>query len=515
MIQPDIYAERTPDRPALIIGETGKTVTWGELIDRTRRLANFFRECGLKEGDHIAYILENNEYVHQIAWAGRRAGIYYTPINFHLKAEESAYILKDCGAKLLIAQPSTAQLALEAGADIPIKLMVGDEVLPGFQSFEEVLAASSNAPLVGVREGNHMCYSSGTTGRPKGIKRALSARTYGTPLDFETLAMHELYEFNDQAVYLVPSPLHFSGGIGWTMGALRFGATVVIMQHFDPIEALRQIEKYKVTHSYFVPTHFVRMLKLPEEQRTSYDVSSLKFVIHGAAACPVDVKEEMLKWFGPVVHEFYSSTEAPGLVYITPEDWVTHKGSVGRPRWGKIRIVSETGEVLPPHEEGIVCFEGGTDFEYHNDPEKTKSAYEFNGWPTNGDIGYLDEDGYLYLTDRRSHMIISGGVNIYPQEAENILTMHPGVSDVAVIGVPNKEFGEEVKAVVIAAQSSQAGPELERALIEYCRSQLAHYKCPKSVDFVDTLPRLPTGKLLKRELRDHYWPKGQPKTAAM
>jgi acyl-CoA synthetase (AMP-forming)/AMP-acid ligase II len=460
-------------------------------------------------------VLDNNEYVHQIAWAGRRAGLYYTPINYHLKADESAYIIKDCGAKLLIAQPSTAELALQAGADVPIKLMVGPEILPGFQSLEEAIARSSNAPLEGVREGNHMCYSSGTTGRPKGIKREMTERKYGTPIDFEVKAMHELYQFDENAVYLVPSPLHFAGGIGWTMGALRFGATVVIMQHFDPLECLRQIEKYKVTHSYFVPTHFVRMLKLSEAERRQFDVSSLKVVIHGAAACPIDVKEKMLDWFGPIVHEFYSSTESPGFVYITPQDWLQHKGSVGRPLWGKIRIVDEDGKLLPPGEAGIVCFEGGTNFAYHNDPDKTKAAYEFHGWPTNGDIGYVDQEGYLYLTDRRSHMIISGGVNIYPQEAENVLTMHPAVRDVAVIGVPNKEYGEEVKAVVIPEVASNAGPELERELIEYCRNHLAHYKCPKSVDFVDELPRLPTGKLLKRELRDRYWPKDKPKTAAM
>lgn len=516
VLLPDIFAEKTPDRPAIIMGRSGKIVTWGELIDRSNRLANYFRSIGLKTGDHIAYVLENNEYVHQIAWGGRRAGIYYTPINYHLKAEESSYILRDCGAKLLIAQPSTAAMALEAAGEIEHKLMIGDEILPGFESFDAVIAAASAEPLVDLPEGNHMCYSSGTTGRPKGIKRKMSPRTYGHPLDFEVRAMHEAYGFDENVVYLVPSPLHFAGGIGWTLGAQRFGATIVIMEKFDPEEALRLIDQYKVTHSYFVPTHFVRMLKLPQETREKYDVSSLKVVIHGAAATPVDVKESMMEWFGPVLHEFYSSTESPGFVRIGPEDWLAHKGSVGRPLWGNLRIVDETtGAILPPGEPGVICFEGGTDFEYHNDPEKTKSAYEFHGWPTNGDIGYVDEDGWLYLTDRRSHMIISGGVNIYPQEAENVLTLHPAVKDVAVIGVPNREFGEEVKAVIIPEFGFEPGPELEQTLIEYTKSKLAGYKCPKSVDFVQELPRLETGKLLKRELRNRYWGDAKVKSGAV
>jgi acyl-CoA synthetase (AMP-forming)/AMP-acid ligase II len=288
------------------------------------------------------------------------------------------------------------------------------------------------------------------------------------------------------------------------------------MENFDAERALYLIDRFKVTHSYFVPTHFVRMLKLPKEIREKYDVSTLKLVIHGAAATPIDVKEAILDWFGPVVHEFYSSTESPGFVCIGPEDWLKHKGSVGRPLWGKIRIVNEeTGEVLRPGQTGVICFEGGTDFAYHNDPEKTKTAYEFHGWPTNGDIGYVDAEGWLYLTDRRSNVIISGGVNIYPQESENVLTLHPAVKDVAVIGVPNREFGEEVKAVVIPECGFVAGTELAQELIEYTKAHLAGFKCPKSVDFVTELPRMESGKLLKRELRDRYWGNAKDKTAAM
>jgi long-chain acyl-CoA synthetase len=516
MLLPDVFAERTPERPAIIMGKSGKVITFRQLIDRSNRLANYFQSAGLRPGDHIAYILDNNEYVLQIAWAGRRAGIYYTPINFQLKLDESSYLLKDCGAKIVIAQKSTAELALQAGAHIPIKLMIGEEILPGFTSLEDAISCASTARLEGMPEGNHMCYSSGTTGRPKGIRRKMTARLYGQPLDFEVNAMRDVYGFGENAVYLVPSPLHFSGGIGWTLGALRFGSTVVVMEKYDAEEALRLIDKYKITHAYFVPTHFVRMLKLTEEIKRRYDTSSLKLVIHGAAATPIDVKEAMLQWFGPLIHEFYSSTESPGFVSIRPEEWMQHKGSVGKALWGKVRIVKEeTGELLPPGEPGIICFEGGTDFQYHNDPEKTKTAYEFHGWPTNGDIGYLDEEGWLFLTDRRANIIISGGVNIYPQEAENVLTMHPAVKDVAVIGVPNREYGEEVKAVIIPDKGFVADAALAEELIEYTKQHLAGFKCPRTIDFVDALPRLESGKLLKRELRSKYWGDAKVRTAAM
>lgn len=503
-IQPDIHADKTPDRPAIILGASGRTVTWGELIRRASRLAHYFASIGLRQGDHIAYMLSNNEYVHQIAWAARKAGLYYTPINFQLKEDESAYLVQDCGARLLIAEPQTVDLARAAGPDVAHRLIVGGEA-DGFLPLEDAIAQGSDTPFPRGAEGGHMCYSSGTTGRPKGIKRTIGARPYGQPNDFEVNAMHDFYGFDETSVYIVPTPLHFSGGIGWSLGAQRFGATTVVMERFDPELLLQLIERHRVTHTYLVPTHMVRLLKLPEDVRAKYDVSSLKVVIHGAAATPVQVKERMLDWWGPVLHEFYSATESPGFVVIGPQDWLAHKGSVGKPLWGRIRIVDEqTGVELPAGEVGVICFEGGTDFEYHNDPEKTREAYEFHGWPTTGDMGYVDADDWLYLTDRRSHMIISGGVNIYPQEAENALTLHPAVKDVAVIGVPNEEYGEEVKAVVIPEAGYQAGPELEAQLIAHARGQLAHYKCPKTVDFVTELPRTETGKLQKRVLRDHY-----------
>jgi fatty-acyl-CoA synthase len=315
-----------------------------------------------------------------------------------------------------------------------------------------------------------------------------------------------MYGFSPETVYLCPAPLYHAAPLGWSTTAQRLGATVIVMEKFDPKRALELIEQYRVTHAQFVPTHFVRMLKLSDEERSAHDVSSLKMVVHAAAPCPVDVKRQMIDWFGPIINEYYAGSEGNGFCAIGTEQWLSHPGSVGLPMLGKLHIVDDDGNELPTHEAGQVWFESDLKFEYHNDPEKTANAYNEQGWSSLGDIGFLDDDGYLYLTDRASHMIISGGVNIYPQEVENELTMHPAVSDVAVIGVPNTDLGEEVKAVVIAADPNAASPELAAELIAFCRSRLANYKCPVSVDFVDELPRLPTGKLLKRELRQQYWP---------
>jgi fatty-acyl-CoA synthase len=285
---------------------------------------------------------------------------------------------------------------------------------------------------------------------------------------------------------------------------MRAGGTVVVMDHFDPEETLRLIERYHVTFGQFVPTMFVRMLHLPREEREGFDLSSLQMAVHAAAPCPVPVKRQMIEWWGPIIHEYYAGTEDIGSTFITAQEWLTHPGSVGRPM-DECHIVSEEGEELPAGQPGVVYFAGGRPFEYHNDPDKTASISNDKGWRTLGDIGYLDEDGYLYLTDRLAHMIVSGGVNIYPQEAENVLASHPAVADVAVIGVPDEEMGEAVKAVVEAADPSSAGPALEAELLAACRAELATYKCPRTIDFVDALPRDDNGKLYKRRLRERYW----------
>jgi long-chain acyl-CoA synthetase len=358
--------------------------------------------------------------------------------------------------------------------------------------------------LPGMVEGVDMLYSSGTTGRPKGIARELSGQAIGTP-DGVTLLCQALYGATQDTVYLSPAPQYHSAPLRFGMAMHRLGATVVVMEHFDAVELLRLIQLHRVTHLQMVPTMFVRLLKLPEEERHRYDVSSLQCVVHAAAPCPIPVKRQMIDWWGPILKEYYAGTEGNGFVACTSEEWLAHPGTVGKALLGTVHIAGENGEQRPNYEPGTIYFEGGGTFEYHNDPGKTEASRNAAGWSTLGDVGYLDDDGYLYLTDRKANMIISGGVNIYPQEAENILTMHPKVADVAVFGVPNEEYGEEVKAVVQPVDMADAGPELSQELIAYCRSQLAHLKCPRSIDFEAELPRHPTGKLYKRLLKDRYW----------
>jgi len=496
------------DRPAVVMAGSGETITHGELEARSRRLAQLLHARGLRPGDHLAVLLENHPRYFEVFWAAMRSGLYLTPINWHLKAEEAGYIVEDCGATAVVTSAALAGVAADLGphlAGVDVRLAV-DGPVPGFERYEDAVAEHAAEPLDEEVEGAWMFYSSGTTGRPKGILQPLSGAPFGSALPALATAMQLMWGFSGDTRYLCPAPLYHAAPLGWTTSVQRLGGTAVVMERFDAEEALALIERHRITHAQLVPTHFVRMLKLPEERRRAYDLSSLQLAIHAAAPCPVEVKEQMLEWWGPIVHEYYAGSEGNGLCAIGPEEWLEHRGSVGRPIGATVHILDEEGNELPPGEPGQVWFESGTVFEYHNDPAKTASAFNDKGWSTLGDVGYLDEDGYLYLTDRISHMIISGGVNIYPQEVENLLTMHPAVADVAVIGVPDPEMGEQVKAVVQPADPSQAGPELEAELIAACRERLAGYKCPKSVDFVDELPRLPTGKLLKRELRQRYWP---------
>jgi long-chain acyl-CoA synthetase len=507
-LHPGAHVAARGNVPAVIMAGTGATVTYRELDERSMQFARLLRSAGLQPGDHIAVMLENHPRYFELFWGAQRAGLYTTPINWHLKADEAGYIIEDCGATAVVVSSALQDVAAELSGhldDVSVKLMV-DGTIDGYASFEAEIERYPAEPLDGEVEGNFMFYSSGTTGRPKGIKPAWNPQPFGSGGGALIGLIQMMYGFSSETVYLCPAPLYHAAPLGWSTAAQRLGATVVVMEKFDPVRCLELIEEHRVTHAQFVPTHFIRMLKLSPEERAAHDHSSLQKVVHAAAPCPVGVKRQMIDWWGPIVNEYYAGSEGNGFCAIDSEQALAHPGSVGVPLLGTIHILDEHGEELPRGEAGQIWFESDLRFEYHNDPEKTASAYNSQGWSSLGDIGYLDDEGFLYLTDRASHMIISGGVNIYPQEVENELAMHPKVNDVAVIGVPNDDLGEEVKAIVIAADPSTTGPELAAELIAYCRSKLAHYKCPVTVDFVDELPRLPTGKLLKRQLREQYWP---------
>ncbi|GAA0941928.1 acyl-CoA synthetase [Nonomuraea longicatena] len=506
---PGAVAAVTPDKPAVIMAGSGEIITYRRLDEESNRLAHLFRSAGLKPGDHIAFMLPNHPLFLVVAWAAHRSGLYYTAISSRLRPDELAYIVDNCGAQAFITSAGLAEVAGAIVARTPavrVRLMT-DGVADGFDSFERAVAEQPPTPIADECQGADMLYSSGTTGRPKGVKPNLGLAPLDTPGPLFGL-VSLLFDPGPDNVYLSPAPLYHAAPLRYCMTFQRLGATIVVMERFDPERYLELVEKYRVTHTQLVPTMFIKMLKLPPETRNRYDVSSLRCAIHAAAPCPVPVKERMIEWWGPIVHEYYAGTEGNGFLYAGPQDWLTHKGTVGRSLLGTVHICDEDGAELPPRQHGTVYFADGPSFEYHGDPEKTRASRDplSRGWTTLGDIGYLDEEGFLYLTDRRSYMIISGGVNIYPQEAENVLALHPKVADVAVFGVPDEVMGEQVKAVVQPDSSAEAGPALEAELIAYCRERLAHFKCPKSVDFRDELPRHPTGKLYKRLLRDEYWP---------
>lgn len=509
-MHPRFHAQTSPDKAAAICSLSGDRLTYGDLERSANQGAHYLRSLGIEAGNTIAIWLPNCLKYYEIYWAAQRAGLYITPLSTKLTAQEAAYILNDSASRLLVTSgdiPELGGLLEIAGSLAPglDHILVTGSGFAGLPRWDDI-GGYPETPIADESAGFHMVYSSGTTGRPKGIRLPLSGGPATAP---HMLAERQQNRYGAGAhtVYLSPAPLYHTAPLAFTTAMQRLGATVIVMPKFSPEEALSAIDRYRVSITQMVPTMFLRLLRLPDAERAAHDVSSLTHVIHAAAPCPVEVKERMIDWLGPIVYEYYGGSEGNGSTFITPEEWLRKKGSVGQADWGSIHICADDGRELPAGEAGLIYFEGGWNFEYLNDSEKTRDARHPNepGWSTLGDIGYLDDDGYLFLTDRKSFMIISGGVNIYPQEAENLLAVHPEVADVAVIGVPSAEMGEEVKAVVQPRDPAAAGVALEAELLAYCRANLSAIKCPRSIDFEAELPRHETGKLYKRLIRDRYW----------
>lgn len=502
-------ATEHPDRLAVIMAGTGVSQTFREYEDAANRFAQLLRATGLTRGERVAFFMPNSIELMEVQGGAERTGLYFSLINSQLKAQEAAYIVNDCRARLVVTSSALTEVARRLPEHCPGVerwLMVDPQAdIAPFESYGDAVAAHSAEPVADEQRGLPLLYSSGTTGRPKGILRPLPD---AGPEDVAgTVAVAPLvYRFRPGMVFLQPAPMYHGGPQSSLSAALRIGGTSVIMERFKPEPFLQLVQEHRVTHSVVVPTHLARLLQLPPEVRESYDVSSLEAVVHGAGPCAPVVKRGSIEWLGPIIHEYYGTSEAIGATSVTSEEWLARPGTVGRPVFGEPVILDDAGQELPPREIGQIWFRGATNFEYLGDADKTEANRRESGaMSTTGDVGYLDEDGYLYMTDRLDFTIVSGGVNVYPQEIEDVLLEHPKVADVAVIGVPNRDLGEEVKAVVEPATGVEATDELEQELIDFATEQLARFKVPRSVDFVDLLPRTEAGKVVKREIRDPYW----------
>jgi len=500
------WAQVTPDKMAvrLVDGDTVTTLDFRELDARANVAAQWLIGLGLREGDGIALLMENRPELFALAWGARRAGLYYTPVSTHLNPSEVAYILADCGARLLIATQKTMPLVPQGGAWSGARYLL-DGQADGFEAMAPALTRyTAGAVLPERMVGRDFLYSSGTTGKPKGIKRPMVPFADRFRDAYDAVVWREFFRFGAESTYLTMAPLYHAAPLRSCMRNIDWGGSNIVASRFDAEHALQLIARYRVTHSQWVPTMMIRLLALPEAVRASADLSSMQVAIHAAAPCPPEVKRRMIDWWGTIWMEYYGGSEGVGLTAIDGAQWLRKPGSVGRAQLGVIHIKDDAGNELPAGEQGRIWFSGTPRFQYHNDPAKTAAAYDAAGCATFGDIGHVDDEGDLFISGRRTDLILSGGVNIYPQEIENLLAAYPGVSDVAVIGVPHAEFGEEVKAVVELCEPAQAGPALADALLAHCRQHIAHLKCPRSVDFVDALPRLENGKLYKRVLMDAY-----------
>jgi long-chain acyl-CoA synthetase len=500
-MHPGVFAATKPDHPAIIV-DGGKTLSYRELNSRSLQFASTFKTLGVDAGDNVALLLPNDTPFIEAAWGAHRLGAYYTPINYHLTPAEVAYIVNDCQAEVLVTALSVgdpARYFREAPGLTHIIVVDGEAT--GCIPYAEVMAAP-DGPLEEDLDGQLMLYSSGTTGRPKGIKKPYVRQAINEEHSLKKI--FEIMFVDGDSRFITPAPLYHAAPCGFSMSLHRVGATLVLMPKFDAERCLELMREQDVTTGQFVPTMFTRLLKLPPERRARFG-RQLKSVIHSAAPCPPDVKHEMIEWWGPIIWEYYASSENIGVTMLNSEQWLAHPGSVGRAVRGVVHVVRDDGTEAVTGEIGEIYFSDGGTFTYHGDSEKTASAFNKSGWATVGDRGYLDEDGYLYLADRSNDMIISGGVNIYPREAEDALALHPLVSDVAVIGVPNPDFGEEVKALVVPRDWASATPDAAQQLIEHCRGKIAHFKCPRTIDFVESLPRLENGKLYRRRAREPYW----------
>lgn len=509
---PGKYAFERADQPAFIMAGSGEVVTYGEYEARTNRLAHLLRDQGLQRLDHYSIFMENNSRYLEMCGAGERSGLYYTCINSHLTPEELAYIVDNSESRVFITSRAMRDVAMQIVDMCPrverwLMVDAGPDDGP-FDDYVTAVSAYPDTPIPDERCGTAMLYSSGTTGRPKGIVRQLPDMPPADSLALFDFLLGQ-WRYREGQTYLSPAPLYHSAPQGAVGLTIRVGGTAIIMERFDPEQYLQLVERYRATHSQLVPTMFSRMLKLPDDVRRRYDLSSLDAVVHAAAPCPVPVKEAMIEWWGPVIIEYYAATEAIGFTSCDSHEWLAHKGTVGQCKLGVMHILDDDFNEVPNGTPGTIWFEAPAGLNYWHDPDKTKEATSPDGTlHTTSDVGYVDDDGWLFLTDRKSFMIVSGGVNIYPQETENLLITHPKVADAAVFGVPNPDLGEEVKAVVQPMPDVEATPELERELITFCQEHLSKQKCPRSVDFEDQLPRLPTGKLYKKTLRDRYWGEG-------